>query len=503
MSSGPHSVPHTLVPDTTTPELNPIEFWCHPDGTAVPLPHNWEHTIGSDYAAMALRTEYQAQLKRCHDELGIAHVRFHGLLSEAMGTLVRHGDKSIYSFHNAHAVWDALLAMGVQPFVALSFMPEAIASGRTTVFHYRGNVTPPKRYADWAELVDRLVRSAVDRYGVAEVSAWPFEVWNEPNLRGFWHGTREQYWRLYTATARTLKAIHPDLRVGGPATAQNAWIDLFLDTCDRTDVPVDFVSTHHYPTDALVEIEADTEALLARAQRSGLREEAQDARCRARGKPLYYTEWNTSANARDPLHDEPYAAAFIVKTLLEGHGIADVYSFWTFSDLFEEAYFPSLPFHGGFGLLTIHGVAKPSYRAFELLHQLGTELITPIDGMHTTVDAWVVRRDQGREIAVIVTNHAYPLHPITQERVLVHLETSRRPRAATLARIDEDHANAKRRWLDMGTPEYPSHAQVDELHTASVVIRTPHHPYCDERGIHLQMDVPPQGVAVIFLTFDQ
>lgn len=481
---------------------SPAEFWCNPDGTTVPLPHNWEHTVGSDHAAMALRAEYQAQLKRCHDELGIGHVRFHGLLSHDMGTLVEHGGKRISSFHNAHSIWDFLLGNGMKPFVELSFMPEAMASGHTTVFHYRGNVTPPKRYPDWANLMSSLARSAVDRYGISEVATWPFEVWNEPNLRGFWRGTRDQYWRLYATTARALKAVHADIPVGGPATAQNAWIDEFLDFSEKHDVPVDFVSTHHYPTDSTVHISPDPAIQLAHAERGILREEAQDARSRARGKPLYYTEWNTSADSHDPLHDEPYAAAFIVKTLLDGHGIADVYSFWTFSDLFEERYFSSIPFHGGFGLLTIQGVAKPSYRAFELLHAVGTELVTPIDGMHPAVDTWVVRGNHGNDVAVIITNHAYPTHPIIPERVLVHLGTVRRPRAATLARIDDDHANAKRRWIEMGAANYPSQTQVDELHAASEVARLPYQPMCDEGGVHVQVDVPPHSVAVVFLAFD-
>lgn len=482
---------------------NPIEFWCNPDGTSLRLPHNWEHTIGSDHAAMALRAEYQAQLKRCHDELGIGHVRFHGLLSHDMGTMVEQSHKRITSFHNVHAIWDFLLSIEMKPFVELGFMPEALASGGATVFHYRGNVTPPKHYPAWADLIRQLATSAVERYGAPEVTAWPFEVWNEPNLRAFWHGTREQYWRLYRTTARALKQVHPDIPVGGPATAQNAWIEEFLDCAGRDDVPVDFVSTHHYPTDALSLIEPDTTSRLARAQRGGLREEVQEARRRSRGKPLYYTEWNTSADSRDPLHDEPYAAAFIVKTLLDGHGLADVYSFWTFSDLFEESYFSSVPFHGGFGLLTIHGVAKPSYRAFELLHGLGTELVTPMDGTHPTTNAWVVRRDGGREVVVIVTNHVYPRHEIVHERVLVHLETSRRPSLSTIARIDDDHANAKRAWLDMGSPQYPSSAQIDTLHQASSVSRCPHRVRADDPGVHVQVDVPPQGVAMVFLRFDE
>ena len=84
-----------------------------------------------------------------------------------------------------------------------------------------------------------------------------------------------------------------------------------------------------------------------------MREAAQDTRRRARGRPVYYTEWNSSSNPRDPLHDDPYAAAFVVATIMEAKGLVEGYSFWTFSDIFEENYFPSVPFHGGFGLLNL------------------------------------------------------------------------------------------------------------------------------------------------------
>src|SRR5439155_19068534 len=166
--------------------MEPIEFRCNPDGATISLPHNWEHTIGSDHAGMALRAEYREQLKRCHDELGIGHVRFHGLLSRDMGTLVRRDEELISSFHNAHSIWDFLLSIGMKPFVELSFMPEPLASGDETVFHYRGNVTPPKDYGAWAMLVRKLVGHWVEHYGVAEVRQWFFEVWNEPNFPAFW-----------------------------------------------------------------------------------------------------------------------------------------------------------------------------------------------------------------------------------------------------------------------------------------------------------------------------
>ena len=278
--------------------MTPVDFCCDPDEATVPLPHSWEHTIGSDHAAMALRTEYQDQLKRCHDELGIRHVRCHGLLSHDMGTLVAHGRNQIVSFRNAHSIWNFLLDNGMKPFVEVSVMSDAIASNQTTVFHYRGNVTPPKRYADWADLIRLLARRAVDRYGISEVATWPFEIWNEPDMRGFWRRTREQYLRLYANAARGLKEVHLDIPVGGPATAQNAWIDEFLDFSERRDVPVDFVSTHHYPTDATVKTSSDPDIQLAHAQRGILREEALNARLAAHAASRSTTPSGTRRRTR-------------------------------------------------------------------------------------------------------------------------------------------------------------------------------------------------------------
>ena len=474
------------------------EFFCNLSDAATPLRHVWEHTVGSDHAPVALRADWQRQLRRCHNELGFQYVRFHGLLSDDMGTLICHQDKFLYSFFNADQIFDFLLSIGMRPFVELSFMPEALASGGKTVFHYRANVTPPHDYKQWATLISRLVSHWVERYGAQEVREWFFEVWNEANLKEFWAGTRDDYFKLYRHTVDAIKEVDSALRVGGPATAKNEWIEEFLDFCERHNLPADFVTTHHYPTDAFGSEEDDTETQLARGRRSVLREQAQDARRRARGKPLYYTEWNTSSNPRDPLHDEPYAAAFATKTLMEANNLVEGYSFWTFSDIFEENYFPSVPFHGGFGLLNLHGIPKPTYRAFELLRRLGPELLL-VDGTHETVDAWVVRK--GPSLTVLLTNHALPRHPITTERVEIKVSNAPRKGHAYIERIDGTYANPKRLWREMGEPEYLSALEVERLREASRLCKEPHPCESVNESLSLDITLPPHAVAAITVEF--
>src|SRR5262249_29569435 len=140
------------------------------------------------------------------------------------------------------------------------------------------------------------------------------------------------------------------------------------------------------------------------------------------------------------------------------------------TDLFEENYFPSVPFHGGFGLLNLHGIPKPTYNAFALLHRLGTEML-PVVGRHETVDAWVVRGSGG--VTALLTNHALPRHPISPEWVTLRLTGLPPPRAVYLERIDRDHANPRRPWQEMGAPEYLNPREVEALQENSRLVREP------------------------------
>jgi xylan 1,4-beta-xylosidase len=465
---------------------------------AKPFEHYWEHTVGSGHAPLALREDWQAQMGRCHEELGFRHVRFHALLSDEMGTLTCQEEKLLYSFFNADRIIDFLLSIGMRPFVELSFMPETLASGHTTVFSYRGNVTPPRDYDQWASLIQKITRHWVDRYGAPEVREWFFEVWNEPNLKAFWTGTRDEYFQLYRRTAEAVKAVDNSLKVGGPATADNQWLQEFLDFCAIDNVPVDFVSTHHYPTDAFGLPGADTITQLEHAPRDIMSRQVAKSRDEARGLPLYYTEWNISSNPFDPLHDEPFAAAFITRIVMQARGLAQGYSFWTFSDIFNENYFPSVPFHGGFGLLTLHGIPKPAYRAFQLLHQLGAEFME-VHGAHETVDAWVVRKASA--VTIVLTNLAMPRHPIQAESVNLRLSGASAPRAAFVERIDEDHCNPRKLWHAMGEPEYLSPVQASQLEVASVLTKDAQTLCCDRGNIELKVDLPPHSVASITIDF--
>jgi xylan 1,4-beta-xylosidase len=198
------------------------------------------------------------------------------------------------------------------------------------------------------------------------------------------------------------------------------------------------------------------------------------------------------------LHDEPFAAAYSTHILMSVYGLAQGYSFWTFSDIFDENYFPSVPFHGGFGLLNLHSIPKPVYRAFELLHQLGNEQIE-VSGQHDTVEVWAIRKDN--QLTLLSVNHALPGHSIATEQLEIILTKSHEPKQSYIQRIDEDHTNPRARWLDMGSPEYLSVQAVEQLQAATELVKEPQSWSQAEGEIKLHFDLPPQSVAAITLEF--
>ena len=219
-----------------------------------PFPHFWEQMFGSGRAILSLRESYRTDLRETKRITDFEYVRFHAIFHDEVGVYDEDADgHPIYNFSYVDQIYDGLLANGVKPFVELSFMPKKLTSNPNALhaFWYKQNVAPPKDWAKWDALMEQFVRHLVDRYGEEEVAKWYFEVWNEPNI-DFWAGDPKEatYFQLYDHTVRTLKKVSGKLRVGGPSTAQAAWVDRMIAHATAENVPLDFVSTHVYGNDS-------------------------------------------------------------------------------------------------------------------------------------------------------------------------------------------------------------------------------------------------------------
>ena len=454
---------------------------------ARPYPHYWEFCVGSCHAATLLRADVQKHIRKAHNDIGFRYIRFHGLFDDDMSVyFVPMFGAPIISFYNIDLIFDFLLSIGMKPFIELGFMPEALASGDQHLFHYNANCTMPKDDSEWQRLIRLFAEHLIERYGLDEVRQWFFEVWNEPNLNFFFDGTQEDYFHLYEMTARTLKAVDGQLQVGGPATSVNAWIVPFKEFCAKNGVPVDFITTHHYPSDDPLSTMGmngpgtkgkmfDPEAMAKltpeeiqkiheqfikpkenKNPRKVLAQMTAKAKAEADPLPLYYTEWNGSHD-----FDNNYQAAFIAQTLADNDGLVKAYSYWTVSDIFEEMGMKPWPFKNEFGLQTNHGVAKPSYRVFQVLHQAGGMRID-VPSLHDRVE--VLALTDGSEATVLVYNHDLDRRVQQAEEVELTLTGAGRIWKGV---IDEDHTAPVKCWEAMGKPDYLTRDQVLALEKAS------------------------------------
>jgi xylan 1,4-beta-xylosidase len=438
--------------------------------SATPLPHFWEQMFGSGHANLAMREAYRNDLAAVKNVTGMQYVRFHGILDDENGVYTEdeHGQPQ-YNFTYVDEIYDGLLARGVRPVVEISFMPKQLAAHPAPhAFWYKPNVAPPKDYARWDALIRALGENLVARYGIDEVAQWYFEVWNEPNI-DFWVGEPKQstYFELYSHTARALKSVSPRLRVGGPAAAAEEWVPEFLKYMHDNDVPVDFVSTHGYADEnyehtftpsTLPPMDDRLCAAMAHVKQ-------QIADSPTPHIPWFVTEWNVIGI--DAARDTTFVGPAVANTIRECDGLANIMSFWTFDDVFEEDGPKREPFDGGFGLVAPWSIRKPSFNAFAMLHHLGNERLS-----NDSKNALVTRRSDGT-LVVAVWNMAdtpaaqQPGGPGVAKQMQIDFEHVPGDAAVSITRLDPTHGNTLVAYRRMGSPRYPTEAQVRELNEAS------------------------------------
>jgi len=468
-----------------TPERT--EATVNATAAARPFPHFWEQMFGSGRAVLSLRESYRQDLRAVRDITGFRYVRFHAILNDEIDLYPD------YNFSYVDQIYDGLLDNGIRPFVELSFMPRALARSEVPhAFWYKPLPNPPKSYEKWGELIYQFTQHLVDRYGLDEVSTWYFEVWNEPNI-DFWTGEPKQstYFDLYDAAARAVKRVNSRLRVGGPATAQAAWVDAFIAHCMTKQVPFDFVSTHAYGNDSSEDIFGTHEKIprsemVARA----VRKVHDQVRASARpDTPIIWSEYNASYKNEVEVTDSAFMGPWLANNIRLCDGLQTIMAFWTFSDVFEEQGVVKTPFYGGYGLIAERGIPKAAYSAFALLHLLGSERLSL-----EAPWALATKRADG-SLAIAAWNYVSPEesgHPID---LRLKIEGATGLKNVRIHVVDRDHGSALAAWDSMGRPRFPTREQIRVLHNAAQLPAPEERPFHSGEAIVLHL--APQALAVV------
>jgi xylan 1,4-beta-xylosidase len=448
------------------------------------------YCVGTGRLGLALQKEYLDHLDLVQADIGFKHIRGHGLFCDDVGIYREcELDGKIHPFYNftyLDRIMDAFLERGIRPFLELGFMPDKLKSGERTVFYWKGNVTPPASWEKWEALVEATLVHLIERYGRDEVAEWPVEVWNEPNI-GFWAGTMDQYFELYDRSARVIKRVEPRMKVGGPAICgveTEKWLRAFFEFVSERGSPLDFITRHCYTAETAVN--RGHYVYHAVKDPAVMIEELKETRLymadypKIAGLPLHITEFNSSYNPLCPVHDTAFHAPYIARILSEAGDYADSYSYWTFSDVFEEADVPKAVFHGGFGLVALGGIKKPTYRTFEFFARAGDELLYRDEHLVVTKkgDRYVViawnRRDPAASKPAAEQAEAASKPAAGEADVVYRLKLPAFADRAYLARreVGGPQGDPLRTWSRMGKPRYPSREQLELLRAAAEPARS-------------------------------
>ena len=450
----------------------------------------------------------------------------------------------IYDWSINDRIFDTYLERGVKPYAQIGFMPEALSTHPQNYPHNppvnkmapasAGQAYPPKDYAKWGELAYQWTKHCVEKYGAGEVNKWYWEVWNEPNI-SYWHGSHEDYFKLYDYAVDGVRRALPTARVGGPEVAGGPggnFLREFLNHCahgtnyvtGKTGSPLDFISFHAKGSPVF------TNSFVRMGMASQFRN-INDAFAVVASFPEY---------KQTPLvigESDPEGCAACTGPQ-NGYRNGTMYSSYTaasFPREFELAQkygvnlegaltwafeFEDQPPFAGFRALASDGLDLPVLNVFRMFakmsgQRLAVESSAGLDaetirarGVRGSPDVSALASLDKNRLAVLVWH--YHDDDLPGPDAAVELALNNLPFAngtAKLAhyRIDADHSNSYQAWLKMGSPLPLSDKQYAELEKAGQLaeLEPQKNLRVKDGKLDLNFTLPRQGVSLLVLTWNE
>ncbi len=450
--------------------------------------------------------------------------------------------KPVFDWTLVDRIFDTYTEAGARPYVEIGFTPQALSThpdpyvpiwspGAPFDKYYVGWSYPPKDYDKWSNLISTWVRHCVDRYGKAAVESWYWEVWNEPDI-AYFHGTPEDYDKLYDATAAALKRALSTAKVGGPATTgpsangrSGNYLRQFLDHCQTAGTPLDFISYHAKGSPRVVEGHVRM-GISNNASAVAVGLDIISAFPKYRNLPIILSEsdpegcaacsarvYPQNAYRNTPLYASYTAAMMKNIAQLADRSHANIEGMLTWAFEFEGQ-----PYFEGFRTLATNGVDKPVLNVFRMAGQMtGDRVIVESSGAHKVdqiiregvrqspdIDALAVRGD--RRLAVMVWNYHDDDLPAPSSSVRLTLTGLPADQSRVLLRhyrIDETHSNAYTAWKNLGSPQNPNLSQYAQISAAGELQLMDSPRWVDVRQstLEISVDLPRQAISLFQLTW--
>ena len=518
----------------------------HPDGAYQPV---WNF-FGADEPNYVYSANGQ---KLLHELAALSptpvHVRLHNLLTSGDGTpSLKWGSTNAYSEDTAgnpiydwtitDKIFDAMHDAGVEPLVEVGFMPEALSTNPEPYRHtfpkgpiFTGWSYPPKDYAKWGALVSAWATHLRDRYGAAALHGWLWEVWNEPDI-SYWHGTPEEYDHLYDVTAAAIRSVLPDAKIGGPdATgpgARSTFLQQFLTHCSKgansatggIGAPLDFISFHPKGSPSMVDghVRMGIRNQLAAMDR-GMKIVASFPEFR--NTPIILGEsdpegcgaCSLATNPVEAYRNGPLYGVYVAEAEARTYELARKNGVNIEGSVTWALEFEGQPYFAGYRELATNGVDKAVLNVFRMLGMLkGNWLpVTSSGGLPVEdiiensvtgapdVNAIATRSQQ--EVDVLVWNYHDDNVKAPAASVQIHVNGLAKRQHVTTEqfRMDEDHSNAYRVWLEMGSPQTPTAEQQAALERAGALemFGSPQKLSAKGGTLAVPLELPRQGVELV------
>ncbi|MEI7501643.1 MAG: hypothetical protein WCJ61_00010 [Paludibacter sp.] len=467
----------------------PLKFQPQWSETGTNFRHTWEGMGNVDQFRWFVRRDMQDQIAEANKNLKMKHVRAVGMFDDELRIFALDPQtwrtptadrKPRYNWQVVDYCIQSLLDRGVNPMITTCFTPEAMASGQQYCFTTRANVTPPKDYNQWADLITKTVQHFVERFGENTVKCWYFEVWNEPNLDAFWKAAdKQEYFKLWNVTSKAIKSVNPAFRVGGPSAARAEWIKEFIEYGRANQCEPDYIITHVYNNDSpfaalspfagpqtdkindspnfLPGVVKGTRKLL---DEMGFKGE------------LHFNEWGRSWFPSDAIRESENEAAFIAKSMAESSQYADYFAYWCLSDIYDQLGYNAETFAGNYGMMNLQGLKKPSYKAFQLLTKLGDKQLTIKSENATDLsNAIATKSKNGHQF--LFYSFSKEFHPDStaskKVRISVLLPKNATKNKIQIFQIGNTENNVVTAWKKMQKPAYLNKSQLAKLQKMNVL----------------------------------
>jgi xylan 1,4-beta-xylosidase len=515
-------VPVTITVDASKPtgDLKPIWRWCgydEPNYTYAPNGKKLVQQFTGDK----------------NSPFGPAYFRAHNLLCTGDGkgrpkwgsTNAYNEDaagKPVYDWTLVDKIFDTYIEVGASPYVQIGFMPKALSLRPEPYEHswtparggniFTGWTTPPNNYDTWRELNFQWAKHCVEKYGLAEVEKWYWEVWNEPNI-GYFTAAQSggnkvvDFEKVWDYAADGIRKAIPDAIIAGAETAGDGgqFQRDFIEHC---------INGTNYATgqkgSPLGMIAFHAKGNMGNAQgfrqrgfvRMGISSQLSTintgftivrARPETASLPVVIGESDPDSCAACQAYEGLYPengyrngsifAAYTIEQLVRTMDLAErskvnIKGAVTWAFEFEDQ-----PIFAGFRALATDGVALPVLNTFRMLNKMGTKRLAVTSTGDVSLDTIVRQGVRGansdvyalaardeRRITIIAWNYHDDEVPGPLAEVTVGvggLPADATGLKLTEWRVDDTHSNAHTAWKEMGSPKTPTAGQKAKIEAAS------------------------------------